>query len=96
MNLYLRLKDIQDFFNSLPQYRCPVCGGEKFTIQARGDSPVVRETMEMSFESDGLGGINIQPHERALPGFFIQSVCETCGHINAHNYMMLSHLINKK
>ena len=75
MNLYLTLQDIQEFFSQLPQYRCPVCGGEKFTIQARGNAPVVRETMEMKFDPDGSGGIKVSTEEKALPGFFIQSVC---------------------
>lgn len=93
LDLLITLDEISEFFRSLEQYRCPVCGNEKFTIQSRGDRPVVRETAEFEFIPDGSGGIKIKPEEKALPGYFIQAICNNCGHINTHNYLVLHHKI---
>lgn len=88
-DIIITLEEIKEFFSSLTEYKCPVCGGTHFTIQAIGDRPVVRETMHVDFISDGQTGAMIQPAEKPLPGYFIQSICNQCGHINAHNYFVL-------
>ena len=89
LDLFITLDEISEFFRSLKQYRCPVCGNETFTIQSRDQRPVVRETAEFSFIPDGNGGIQVKPEEKALPGYFVQAVCNNCGHVNAHNYLVL-------
>lgn len=95
VDIYMSLGEIAEYFKSLKQYKCPVCGCENFTIQSRGDRPVVRETAEFEFIPDGSGGLKIQPEKRALPGYFIQAICNNCGHVNAHNYLMLHNKIVK-
>ena len=97
----ITVEDVYQILQSLPDYKCPVCGGKMFSVLSfDGDKkPALRETIDVNFDKINIGdgfGLVLNRSPISIPSPVIEVICSQCGHVNFHDYMTLLKIINTK
>ena len=90
----LGIKEIVEILQSLPEYKCPACGNNSFTILSfdGGKKPAVRDSIDVEWKTFDFGGCNFVPSKSHITVPTIQVICKRCGHISQHSYFALCEL----
>lgn len=89
---HLTVEEIIHALSSLPEYKCPACGHDRFMVLSwdGGKTPAIRDTVDVEFELLPNGMLQERPSKaQGLIFPTIQIVCKRCGHVSAHSYFAL-------
>lgn len=88
---------LQHYFNSLPEYKCPICGGKDFTIFSSFGFEVdkfVPLSFKRYIENDMMVA-KLTYDINDTVGSYLQTRCNTCGFLCTHDYDFLKNKLNE-
>lgn len=91
-NFSLKVSRVAEFFKTLPEYKCPICGGKDFEIVSSDGTYVdVLSTNSVSFSPipEQPGAFSISTAKGGDSSLFIRTRCKQCCYLCDHDFASL-------